>query len=56
MREEEAKTKRCPIMPPITGNPVTDAYYGTQQKCIASDCALGCDDDGKWLGHCGLIK
>lgn len=67
MTEEEAKTKWCPMTRigfvmnapddtyvAATGNRITS--LDDECNCIASDCMLGCDLDGNWLGKCGLRK
>ena len=62
MTEDEAKTKWCPHIrniDPDSEGAVGNKYNNTIEdahRCIASDCMYGCDDNGKWLGHCGLIK
>ena len=60
MTEEEAKTKWCQAIRfgdyGCNSDAQTVIQDGVQPfyRCIGSDCVLGCDDDGNWLGRCGL--
>lgn len=61
MTEEDAKKRWCPMVRHTQFfNDCLDnrGSFGSNDHianaCIASACALGCDDEGKWLGHCGL--
>jgi len=60
MDEQTAKTKWCPMSrsgyAESVGEISNRATFNKQfdGTCIASACMIGCDDEGKWLGHCGL--
>lgn len=71
MKEEEAKTKWCPMVrnydTAFDMGSSTNRYEGkieSEHKCIASDCMMwvwdkpiqGHPKDTEKYGHCGLIK
>lgn len=56
MTEEQAKTKECPKRIMQLREYRSDLWEFKYSNCIASDCMIGCDKDGNWLGYCGLIS
>ena len=63
MTEDDARTKWCPMVRYMDfeggiinnrGQYLVGSFPNTME-CIASDCMMGCDKNGEWLGYCGLI-